>query len=220
MAESPAGSLVGVLEPIDRISEILFGLIMVLTFTSAIGVLTAGDPQIRTLIIGAIGCNLAWGLIDGGVYLMARLNDRGRKLMTFRAVTQAADPAEAHRVIAGALPPLLAPLLSSEQLEAMRRQLIQLAAPPAHPQLSRRDWIGASAICLLSFLSTFPVIVPFLVIDDVRLALRTSNLVAMAMLFLCGYAYGLRTGLRPWATGLSMIAVGGVLVGIAIVLGG
>lgn len=197
MMEAQAGSLFGVLEPIDRISEFLFGLIMVLTFTSAIGVLTAGDPQIRTMILGAIGCNLAWGLIDGGVYLMARLNERGRKLLTFHAVVQAATPATAHRIIAGALPPLLAPLLSPEQLEAMRQKLIQLPQAPERPRLSRRDWTGASAICLLSFLSTFPVIIPFLVVDDAWLALRCSNLVAMVMLFLCGYAYGTRTGLPP-----------------------
>jgi VIT1/CCC1 family predicted Fe2+/Mn2+ transporter len=220
MMETPAGSLFGVLEPIDRISEVLFGLIMVLTFTSAIGVLTAGDPQIRTMVLGAIGCNLAWGLIDGGVYLMARLNERGRKLLTFRAVVQAANPATAHRAIAGALPPLLAPLLPPEQLEAMRQQLIQLPQAPERPRLSRRDWIGASAICLLSFLSTFPVVIPFLVVDDAWLALRYSNLLAMVMLFLCGYAYGTRSGLHPWLTGLSMIAVGAVFVGIAIALGG
>jgi hypothetical protein len=40
------------------------------------------------------------------------------------------------------------------------------------------------------------------------------------MLFLCGYAFGICAGLRPWAMGLSMIAIGGALVGIAIALGG
>lgn len=220
MADTPTRSYRGVLEPIDRISEVLFGLIMVLTFTCTIGVLTADDPQIRTMILAAIGCNLAWGLIDGGVYLMARLNERGQKLMTFHAVMQAANPAVAHRIIAGALPPLLAPLLSPEQLETMRQQLIRLPQVPENPHLSRRDWVGASAICLLSFLSTFPVVIPFLVIDDVRLALRLSNLIAMTMLFLCGYFYGKRSGLNPWVTGLVLIAIGAVLVAIAIVLGG
>jgi hypothetical protein len=46
-----------VLEPMDRI---LFGLIMALTFTCTLGVVTAGDPAIRTMLLGALGCNLAW----------------------------------------------------------------------------------------------------------------------------------------------------------------
>ena len=41
------------LEPMDRISEILFGLIMALTFTCTLGVVTAGEPAIRTIAMPA-----------------------------------------------------------------------------------------------------------------------------------------------------------------------
>ena len=64
-----------ILDPMDRISEVLFGLIMALTFTCTLGVATADNIQVRTMLIGALGGNLAWGIIDGGVYLMARLNN-------------------------------------------------------------------------------------------------------------------------------------------------
>lgn len=50
-----------VLDPMERLSEVLFGLIMVLTFTGSLGAATAGREEIRTMLIGAIGCNLAWG---------------------------------------------------------------------------------------------------------------------------------------------------------------
>jgi hypothetical protein len=53
-----------VLEPTDRVSEILFGLIMVLTFTGSLSVAEAGRDDVRTMLIGALGCNLAWGIID------------------------------------------------------------------------------------------------------------------------------------------------------------
>jgi hypothetical protein len=209
-----------VLDPMDRISEVLFGLIMVLTYTGTLAVLTANDFAIRTMIVGALGCNLAWGIIDGGVFLMARLNERGHAAMTLRRVRAAPDAAAAHRIIADALPPLLAPLLAPEQREAMRQKLLELPEPDRHPQLTRDDWRGALAVCLLSFCSTFPVVVPFLLIGDARLALRAANAVAVAMLFACGYAFGIYSGLRPWATGLAMVGVGVVLVGVAIALGG
>ena len=66
-----------VLEPIDRISEVLFGLIMVLGFTGSISAADVGQGQgqIRTLLYGAIGCNIAWGFIDAIMFLMAALSD-------------------------------------------------------------------------------------------------------------------------------------------------
>jgi hypothetical protein len=208
-----------ILEPMDRISEILFGLIMALTFTLTLGVVTADRIQVRTMLLSALGCNLAWGIIDGGVFLMARFNQRGRNVMRLRAVRRAADIGDAHRIIADALPPVLASLLSPDQLELMRQRLLQLPEPE-RPRLMKGDGLGAMGICLLSFLSTFPIVIPFILIGDARLALRLSNAVAIAMLFVCGYAFARCAGFRPWATGLSMVGVGVALVGVAIALGG
>ena len=100
-----------ILEPMDRISEVLFGLIMALTFTLTLGVVTADSIQVRTMLLAALGCNLAWGIIDAGVFLMARFNERGRNAMKLRAVRDATDIRGAHRAIADALPPLLASVL-------------------------------------------------------------------------------------------------------------
>ena len=208
-----------ILEPIDRISEILFGLIMALTFTLTLGVVTADRIQVRTMLLAALGCNLAWGIIDASVFLMARFNQRGRNAMQLRAVRTAANIADAHRIIANALPPVLASVLRPDQLELMRQRLLQLPEPE-RPRLTKGDGLGAIGICLLSFLSTFPIVIPFILIGDARLALRLSNAVAIGMLFVCGYALGRCAGFRPWATGLLMVAGGVALVGVAIALGG
>jgi hypothetical protein len=120
-----------VLDPMERISETLFGLIMVLTFICSLGVATAGNINIQTMLIGALGCNLAWGIVDGGLYLLARINERGGNILTLRAIRQAPDPEIARRVIADALPPELASILPTEQLELMRRKLQQLPEPRA-----------------------------------------------------------------------------------------
>ncbi len=75
-----------VLDPMERISETLFGLIMALTFICSLGVATTGNVKIQTMLIGALGCNLAWGIVDGGLYLLARINDQGRNILTLRAI--------------------------------------------------------------------------------------------------------------------------------------
>ena len=74
-----------VLDPMERISETLFGLIMVLTFISSLGVATADNIKIQTMLAGALGCNLAWGIVDGGLYLLARINSQGGNILTLRA---------------------------------------------------------------------------------------------------------------------------------------
>jgi hypothetical protein len=203
----------------DRISEVLFGLIMVLTFTCTLGVATATQIEVRTMLIGALGCNLAWGIIDGGVYLLARLNERGRAIVNWRAVRDAADVGAAQRIVANALPSLVASVLEPAQLEWIRQRLHQLPEP-ARPRLTKDDWLGAVGICLLSFLSTFPIVIPFLLFGEARLALRVSNAVAIAMLFLCGFLLGRYAGFRPVAMGLLVVALGSALVGAAIALGG
>ena len=155
-----------VLDPMERISETLFGLIMALTFVCSLGVATAGNIKIQTMLIGALGCNLAWGIVDGGLYLLARINDRGGNILTLRAIQQAPDPETARRVLADALPPELASVLPLEQLELMRQKLQLLPEPRERPRLTKRDWIGALGLCLLSFASTFPVVIPFIFLSD------------------------------------------------------
>src|SRR5215471_12018119 len=86
VSDTPFGR---VLDPMERISETLFGLIMALTFICSLGIATADNIKIQTMLIGALGCNLAWGIVDGGLYLFARVNERGGKLLTLRAIRQA-----------------------------------------------------------------------------------------------------------------------------------
>jgi VIT1/CCC1 family predicted Fe2+/Mn2+ transporter len=209
-----------VLEPVERLSEILFGLIMALTVTSAVSVATADDMQIRTMLIAALGCNLAWGIIDAGMYLMARLGERGHNALVGRAVRKAPTSEQAHRIIEDELPPVFASIFRPAQLEEIREKISQMPSSRSHPRLTGRDWQGAVGVFALVVAATFPVVIPFAVIDDVRVALRISNVLAVVSLFLCGFLFGKHAGLPPWLTGLVMVVVGVALVAIAIALGG
>src|ERR1700752_1804949 len=117
MSEASDTRFGNVLDPMERISETLFGLIMALTFLCSLGIAAGASINIQTMLIGALGCNLAWGIVDGGLYLLARINDRGSKILTLRAIRQAPDPEAARGVLAGALPPDLAALLPPGHVE-------------------------------------------------------------------------------------------------------
>lgn len=208
------------LDPIARVSEILFGLIMALTFTGTLSAASAGREDVRELLIGMIGCNIAWGLVDAVMFLMSSLTERGHDLLTINAVRRADTPEEAHRVIGSALPSLVASILSKEDFEKVRQGMLRLPNFPPKPTLNRKDWLGAVAVFMLVFLSTFPVVIPFLVFTNVRIAMRASNLVALVMMFVAGYWLAKHGGHHPWRAGLSVMLLGVLLVVIAIALGG
>jgi hypothetical protein len=211
---------VGVLDPMDRIAEVLFGLIMVLTFTGSISAAESGREEVRTLLVGAIGCNLAWGVIDAVMYLMARLGEHGLAWRTYRAFRDAAGPEEARSAVASALPPVVAAAIGPAELESIRAALERMPPVTARPRLGREDWMGALGVFVLVVLSTFPVVLPFLFVPEAIRALRVSNAVAIAMLFGLGYAFGRVAHHRPWLMALAMVGIGLVLVAVTIALGG
>jgi hypothetical protein len=216
----PLSSAKRVLDPIERVSEVLFGLIMVLTFTGSLSVAEAGHAEVRTMLLGALGCNLAWGIIDGVFYLMGCLAERGHALLTFRAVRRDPDPQRAQRMLSDALPPLVASVLRPAELDTMRQRLKELPEPPDRAHLPKEAWLGALGVFLLVFFSTLPVVVPFTFMKDITLALRVSNGIAITMLFLAGHSFGRMTGRRPVWAGISMVILGAILVGATIALGG
>jgi len=209
-----------VLDPLERFSEIVFGLIMVLSFTCAISVAEAGREDVRAMLIGAIGCNLAWGIIDAAFYLISCLTEEGRHAVLFRNVQQSSDPTQAHQTIADALPPRFAEALLPADLDRIHSHLKQLPPPTARPRFTAQNWRGALGVFLLIFLSTFPVVIPFMFVHEAHLALRVSNGVAIVLLFAAGYILAGYAGLRRIPTGLAMVVIGAVLVALTIALGG
>jgi len=209
-----------VLDPTERTAEVLFGLIMVLTFTGSLSVAQAGRDDVHAMLIGALGCNFAWGIIDAVLYLLGCLGERGRNLAVYRAVRGTGDSEHGRLLIAQTLPPVVAWVLEPAGLEHVRQRLLALPAPPARARLRGEDWRGAVAVFLVVCLSTLPVVLPFVVVHDARRALRISNAIAVAMLCAAGITYGRHAGQAPLLVGISMVLLGCVLVALTIALGG
>ncbi|MGE5089946.1 MAG: hypothetical protein ACM3QY_12520 [Candidatus Levyibacteriota bacterium] len=207
------------LDPIDRISEILFGLLMAVTIVGSLSVAEAGRNEVRAILAAALGCNLAWGLVDGVMYLVRALTERTRNRNLARHVA-GADSATAHRLIEDELPPHVLAIVGTEEVEGMRRRL--LAAPVLQRGgLRASDWLEAAGIFLLVVIATFPVVAPFLLIGDVARAMQASRAVTLVMLFLAGYALGRYAGhAQPLRTGLLMLLLGAALIGAITALGG
>jgi hypothetical protein len=208
------------IEPIDRISEILFGLFMVLTFTGTLSVATAGREDVRLMLVAAIGCNIAWGFVDGVMYVLRTLVARAREATFALAVRAASRPEVAHRLIASRIGPVAAGL-GNPGLERVRQWIVDQQPPPAgYVRMKGNDLRGAVVVFFLVFASTFPPVLPFVFIADLQLAMRVSAAIAITMLFLCGYGWGRYGGLSPWRAGLVMVLLGVAVEAIVIALGG
>ena len=201
-----------VLSPVDRVSEMLFGLLMALTFTGAVSVAESGNAAIRTMFIAALGCNLAWGLADAVMHLIRTVTERGRLITLVRSVQSAPDAQAGRAVVEESLSRVAAGLVSPLEVEAIRARVAALHSMPARPRLGWRDLVMAFQIFLIVVVSTFPVVVPFLLSQDVTFAQNVSRAIALAMLFLGGLALGRYAGYGSWRVGLIMTGLGTALI--------
>lgn len=205
----------------DRISEILFGLIMALTFTCTISIAEADEATVNEMLYGALGCNIAWGLVDAVLFILMTKTSEGHSHTILNFVRRSNDKNKANQFIADALPPVIAGVLKPEELENIRQRVLQL---PEELTVTKR-WTfknikTAIGIFFLVVLSTLPVAAPFVFIDDVQLALRISNIVAILMMFLCGWGLAKYAGRNRFFTGAILSILGVALVFITIALGG
>jgi VIT1/CCC1 family predicted Fe2+/Mn2+ transporter len=207
------------LDPIDRFSEVIFGLIMVLAFTGSLSVAESGQSQVRQMLVAALTCNVAWGLVDGVMYVLTSIAERARRAVVFQGI-RAADPGGARAIVLAALPEGFSAFTDGVEADRIVARVRALPEPPCQSRLTWEDLRGAVGSSLLVVLATFPPTIPFLLVEDATRALRISNGLAVASLFLAGYWLGKATGVRAWLLGLAMVVLGSSLVALTIALGG
>jgi VIT1/CCC1 family predicted Fe2+/Mn2+ transporter len=186
------------LDPADSLGELLFGAIMALTFT-----------------LGA-------RIIDAVLYLIGTLFYRNQRIHFVRRLKAAASDQEALAAIREEFD------LEDEPIESDRDRATVYAVAldllkrgrTRRADLRRSDYIAALLIAILVALTAIPGTVPFLLIEDDTLALRTANVVQIALLFVVGFTWARNTGASPWKTGLAIVLLGVGLVVVSLALGG
>ena len=208
------------LNPIERISEILFGLIMALSFTCAISVAEVNRIEVKEILIGAIGCNLAWGIIDAVMYLMNLWAQRGRDLDILNFVRKTTDKDKAIGYISETLSPEMSEVLGRQSLEQIYKDISGSAPHAMRYRISWKDFKTALGIFLLVFVTTIPVALPFSLIQQVHVAMRFSNGIAILLLFIGGWVLARYGGFSKFRTGFFLALIGIGMVFLTIALGG
>jgi len=211
------------LDPEDAAAEILFGLIMALTFTLGATLVTeAGPDRFREIVYGTVTCNLAWGVIDGALYVLSDLFELGRRGMRINEVRAAASRAEAMESIREAFHDKFAAITTPEERQRLyaeiHRLVLRMEVPPRRP--TRESLAGAAAVFVLVSATSLPVLLPGLLLGNTAVALEISNGLLIIGLFATGYAMARAVEDRPILLGVAMAALGLVLVALAKALGG
>ncbi len=194
---------------------------MALGFTGAVR-LGLEEPDNRGLFLGILGCNIAWGVVDGVMYVLTALFDRGRRARIIRDVLDSPNEEAAMVRVGKELDDRLVPLTTPEERRQIYRWVTELARR-AHREkvhVRRDDLLGGVAAGMAVILATLPVVVPYLVIRDPFWAARLSNLVGLALLFSLGAWWGRVVGGSPLRVGTGLTFVGSILVGVTIAMGG
>ena len=182
------------LDPASSLGEVLFGHDQTSTFTLGAGIIIEeeGREGARQLLIALIGCNIAWGVIDGALYVVGQLFDRGRARRVGLAVREAPDERSAVALVAHELDEMLEGVTKEAEREALYRQIaVNVRDRPAAPNpVTKADLMGAFVSFWLVVITSAPAAIPFLLFDDARFALRVSNAILLATLFVVGYGWG------------------------------
>jgi hypothetical protein len=209
-----------VLDVVDRVCELCFGLFMALTFVGTVSAVGAGADAGHKMFYTALGCNLAWGLADAVMFLVRTLVARGRRVTLAQTVRSEPDATAGVRVLRHAMAGWLKPLIGDTELDSVRRRLAALPDVPPRAVFVRDDFIGAAGIFVIVVCSTFPVALPFLLLASVPTALIVSRVLTIVMLFGSGVALGHYAGFSGWQAGLAMATLGVLLTMAIIALGG
>lgn len=224
-----AGFMAHLLDPIDTLSEVIFSVLILLTFTLAFRIFIIGDGQpvtneyVKDLVWAALGAAIAWGIIDGIMYALFQVLGRSERHRLLWHIQAAHTADEAVSAIADEFDYMMEPITGEEQRRTLYEDILDhlRTSQPRAVGLKREDLTGGLASVLIAILAVMPSFLPlFIFPSNYPLAIRLSNIVSFIVLFAAGYEWGRYTGMSRWRTGLLVMGVGALLVAVAIPLGG
>jgi hypothetical protein len=206
-----------ILSPSDRFSEILFGLIMVLAITGTVGLETGSKVAI---ISAGIGACIAWGIVDGIIYVYSSLLEKGRiALAAQEATTCTGEGCDLRKIKEELEGTIVDTLGEREKHEVAQHILARLKPVENHTRATKDDILGGIAAGMLVFVSGVPPILPFVFLDGIW-AMRFSSIIGLVMLFAIGYRWGSYIGRSRFWTGVTMMGIGAAITGVVIALRG
>lgn len=217
------------LDPIEILQKAVYGILIIMTCTMAVRGLQAeyvsdetAAQAVRGLFLAAIGCAIAWGLIDAVIYVLACEGERNESQRMLRLVQKSASDDAAAELTEMHMGPVVKRLATDAERARLAHEVVSRVQilDPKPQGIRRDDIVGATALFLVALSATLPVIIPLALVRDPFLAVRAANVLSLIVLFIIGYNSGRYVGTKPLQSGLSIMLTGLVAVIVAIPLGG
>jgi VIT1/CCC1 family predicted Fe2+/Mn2+ transporter len=219
------------IDPIDRLTESLFSILILLTFTMTSWIISRSGSSEHTLTsenlfdlaIAALFTVIAYGVIDGVIYALLTMFGRGESHRLLQGIQAADSDQEAVGVIADNLDYMLEPITGDQERRLLYSHILDHLrnSQPREIGLKREDITAGLTHILVAILVIIPPLFPLVAMrQDPGRAILASNLISFFLLFFVGYRWGKYTGTNPWKTGLIILSVIIVLVLFLFWLGG
>jgi VIT1/CCC1 family predicted Fe2+/Mn2+ transporter len=216
------------LSPSDRLTEIITSIIMTMAVIGATRIgIGANNNNFHVIFYAAIGCDIAWGMIDAVLYIFSELMDRGRHALFLKSVQAIQDKDKAIEFITKKVEEEMDPAIlehfNHEDRIQLSQKVVQFSSKmtPVNVHISKDDVFGAISIFVVVICTGLVLLIPFVLFSgDITFASRISEIIALILLFLIGYRWAKTTNRPKIQTGIIMALLGVVIDVIVILLGG
>lgn len=176
----------------------------------------------RIVIFAVLGCNIAWGVVDGIVYIFSNLLERGR-LSKFVSYVKSNSPEKVVTILENEIENTIFKSLNHEEKKQISTDFLKSISKvtPQKTHITKDDMFGSLAIFVLVFTSGFIAVVPFFFLpNNVYLALKLSNIISIILLFNVGYQWAKYPDRNKIKTGVAMVLIGFFIAAVTTLLGG
>ena len=187
----------------DRLSELLYGVIMVSSISGL--VVIAGPPEdsgFYYMLVVLFITIILWGLLDGISYALLSAADRSEREVLLESLGTEADAEKRKDAIAEELDDTLVSRLDEGSrmriVEIIEKGLPRTMKTIKKNKLTSFEKKIVLAAFLLDFLALVILVIPYLIFDRLAIAALISHIIALVMFVIIGYYYAKFAHLNKW----------------------
>lgn len=177
----------------------------------------------KIMILVPLGATVAWGMIDGIMYVLLNLRERGKKSQLLSLIKSYKDENDTLSLLKNEMVSPLFDLLNKEtQLNICHEIVNRLNEVTVEKPkgISKNDLRIVATTILIVTGAGIPLIIPFILLNDVLLAIRISQIIGLVMLFCIGYWWAKLASRHKVRSAIGLTLLGAAIVSLTQALHG
>lgn len=207
--------------PALALQEVLYGFIMALIFVSAARMGILHYESRMELVLMIVGMNFTWGAIDATVFYLIDVFNQ-RKFVRLMDNTDAIGRERAAEMLMEEFSGTPLDILDPDDERAVCMSILDKRMESRDDMAAdRRDMRNSAIGCfLITVLTTIPIVLPIVLVDEIKTGLAFASVLSAIILFFVGYRMERYTGVNRWVMGIFLTGVSWAITIIATFTGG